>query len=52
MLISMPGAECELWKLLSLKDPWCLPLHLDSKSSDTNGCFTELSFCGQLVRPG
>ena len=43
MLIKVPGAECELWKLLSLKDPWCLSLHSVSRSSAATGCFTELS---------
>lgn len=54
MLIKVPGAGLELWKLLPLKDPLCLPLHSVSRSSATTGCFTELSlyFCSQLVSPG
>ena len=54
MLIKVPGAKRELWKLLSLKDPGCLRLHLVSRSFETTACFTELSlyFCSQLLSPG
>lgn len=39
MLINVPAAERELWKLLSLKDPLCLPLHSVARSPETSGCF-------------